>query len=283
MLNQLEKLRLVDTTYVIQVLSYFILFEVVSLNADIIWLYSLASVIVVSLISLIGVIVFYLIKDSSKNVILYFVSFSAGGLFADSFIHLIPEAIEKSGSNTHATSLSIIFGIIVPFILERFLQWRHCHIPTSMDHPHSFAYMNLFGDAVHNFIDGLVIGGSYFANIPLGVATTLAVIFHEIPQEIGDFGVLLYGGLSKKKAVFLNFSTALTSIFGAVLALTMGSIIHDFNPLLISFAAGNFIYIAGSDLIPEIRKDEPESVKSILQLAAFVAGVLILLSLTFLE
>ncbi|MCP8309887.1 MAG: ZIP family metal transporter, partial [Candidatus Methylarchaceae archaeon HK01M] len=124
------------------------------------------------------------LKDTDlKKVLLYLVSFSAGGLFGDAFIHLIPEAMEDGGFRI-SVSLLIIFGITISFIVEKFLQWRHCHIPSSNEHPHSFAYMNLFGDAVHNFIDGLIIGGSYLANIQLGIATTLAIIFHEIPQEI---------------------------------------------------------------------------------------------------
>ena len=248
----------------------------------VVWLYSLASVVIVSLISLVGVLTFSLKEKGLRKILLYLVSFSAGGLFGDAFIHLIPEAAEESGFGTHI-SLYILLGIIVSFIIEKFFQWRHCHIPTSEEHPHSFAYMNLFGDAVHNFIDGLIIGGSYLASIPLGVATTLAVVFHEIPQEIGDFGVLIYGGFNKSRALFFNFSTALTAIFGTIVALSLGFLIQDFIPFLIPFAAGNFIYIAGSDLIPELRKEEVGLLKSALQLTAFVLGVLILFSLVFLE
>ena len=132
----------------------------------VVWLYSLASVVIVSLISIVGVLTFSLKEEALKKILLYFVSFSAGGLFGDAFIHLIPEATEESGFGIHV-SLLILFGIIVSFTVEKFLQWRHCHIPTSEEHPHSFAYMNLFGDAVHNFIDGLIIGGSYFVSRPL--------------------------------------------------------------------------------------------------------------------
>ena len=240
------------------------------------------SVLVVSLLSLVGVLTFLLREEDLKKMLVYFVSFSAGGLFGDAFIHLIPEAMEESSSGIHV-SLLILFGIIFSFIVERFLQWRHCHIPTSEEHLHSFAYMNLFGDGVHNFIDGLIIGGSYLASVPLGVATTLAVVFHEIPQEIGDFGVLIYGGFSKSRAIFLNFLTALTAIFGAIAALSFSFLIQGSIPFLIAFAAGNFIYIAGSDLIPELRKEEPEPLKSALQLTAIVLGVLILLVLVFLK
>ncbi len=247
----------------------------------VVWLYSLVSVIIVSLISLVGVLAFSL-REENLKLLLYLVSFSAGGLFGDAFIHLIPEAVEESGFGVHI-SLYILLGVIVSFVIEKFFQWRHCHIPTSEEHPHSFAYMNLFGDAVHNFIDGLIIGGSYLASIPLGMATTLAVVFHEIPQEIGDFGVLIYGGFNKSRAIFFNFSTALTAIFGAIVALSIGFLIQDFIPFLIPFAAGNFVYIAGSDLIPELRKEEAGLLRSALQLIAFVLGVVVLFSLVFLE
>jgi zinc and cadmium transporter len=143
--------------------------------------------------------------------------------------------------------------------------------------------MNLFGDSIHNFIDGLIIGGSYLVNVSLGVATTLAVIFHEIPQEIGDFGILLYGGFSKSKALFFNFLTAITAIAGVIIALTLGSLLQDMNQYILLFSAGNFIYIAGSDLIPELHKEEPILLKSSLQLIAFIFGIIIMLSLIFIK
>jgi len=246
------------------------------------WLLGLASVIIISVISLAGVLVLWLKTSQLNKILLYLVSFSVGGLFGDAFIHLIPEAIEESGFGTFV-SLLILFGILSSFIVEKFLQWRHCHIPTSTEHPHSFAYMNLFGDAVHNLIDGLIVGGSYLASIPVGVSTTLAVIFHEIPQELGDFGVLIHGGFNKTKALRFNFLTALTAVLGAVVALVLGATMEGFIPLLIPFAAGNFIYIAGSDLIPELRKDEPNPKKAVLQVVSITLGVAIMLSLGLLE
>ena len=248
----------------------------------VVWLYALLSVTIVSLVSMVGLLLFSMKEGDVRRLLSYLVSFSVGGLFGDTFVHLIPEAAEQSGFGIDV-SLSILCGIIVSFIVERFLQWRHCHIPTSEEHPHSFAYMNLFGDAVHNFIDGLIIGGSYLANLQLGMATTLAVIFHEIPQEIGDFAVLIYGGFDKSRAIFLNFSTALAAVLGALVALSLGSMLEGSGTFLIPFAAGSFIYIAGSDLIPELRKEEPGLLKSSLQLAAIVLGVLVLFSFTLLE
>jgi zinc and cadmium transporter len=246
------------------------------------WILGLASVVAISAISLVGVLVLWLKDKQLEKILLYLVSFSVGGLFGDAFIHLIPEAIEEGGFGT-SVSLLILLGILSSFIIEKFLQWRHCHIPTSSEHPHSFAYMNLFGDAVHNLIDGLIVGGSYLVSIPIGISTTLAVVFHEIPQELGDFGVLIHGGFKKRKAVWFNFLTALTAVLGAVIALVVGATLEGFIPLLIPFAAGNFIYIAGSDLIPELRKDEPDLKKATLQVVSITLGVAVMLLVLLLE
>jgi len=246
------------------------------------WLYSLVSVIIVSLVSLIGVSTLSMKEEDLRRIVLYFVSFSAGGLFGDVFIHLIPEVVREVGF-TLDISLYILLGIISSFVVEKLLQWRHCHIPTSVDHPHPFAYMNLFGDGVHNFIDGSIIAGSYIVSFPLGLATTLAVIFHEIPQEIGDFGVLVYGGFKRSRALFFNFLSAQTAVLGAIFSLILGFRFGNFTVFLIPFAAGNFIYIAGSDLIPELHKENTSLSKSLLQLLAFIFGVLVLLSLLFLQ
>ena len=246
------------------------------------WILSIISVIAVSLLSMIGIITLWVNDKTLKKVLLYLVSFSAGSLFGDAFIHLIPQAIETNTSMT-TVSLLILAGIFVSFIVERFFQWRHCHVPTSSEHPHSLAYMNLFGDAVHNLIDGIIIAGSFLVSIPLGFATSLAVIFHEIPQELGDFGVLIYGGFKKRKALWFNFLTALAAIAGALISLTIGTAVSDYIPLVIPFAAGNFIYIAGSDLIPELRKDNPEPKKSALQMVSIIIGIAVMLLLLLIE
>jgi zinc and cadmium transporter len=246
------------------------------------WVYSLLSVIFVSLISLVSVLLFLIKKKNLSKFFSYLVSFSVGSLFGNAFIHLIPKAIEESGSQGYFP-LSILIGIFFSFAVENFLQWRHCHVLTSKEHPHSFAYMNLFGDAVHNFIDGLIIGGSYLTNTTLGITTTLSIVFHEIPQEIGDFGVLIYGGFSKSRAFFYNLLTALTAIFGSIVALSLSFLIKDFSTFLVPFAAGTFIYIAGSDLIPEIRKDENDFLKSSVQLLFLIFGTIIMLLLDVIQ
>lgn len=245
-----------------------------------VWAYSLGSVLIVSIVSFVGLFTISVSEKGMKNSLLFLVSFSAGALFGDAFIHLLPEAAEEGF--TLYISLITLGGVIVFFILEKFIHWRHCHIPTSKSHPHPLAFMNLIGDGVHNFIDGLVIAGSYLASIPVGIATTIAVILHEIPQEIGDFGVLLHAGFSRKKALFFNFLSAMTAVFGATVALIIGSGTANMSNFLVPFAAGGFIYIAGSDLIPELHK-ETEPKKSAVQLLAFVAGIGVMMMLLLAE
>ena len=205
------------------------------------------------------------------------ISFSAGAMFGDAFLHLLPETVAEHGF-TLSVSLSVLGGIIGFFVIEKLIHWRHCHMPITENHVHPFAWMNLVGDGVHNFIDGLIIGASYLVSIPVGIATTIAVILHEIPQEIADFGVLLHGGFSKKKALLVNFLTALTALLGGVLALILSHYIEGITVFLVPFAAGGFIYIAGSDLIPELHKEVKFS-RSVLQVVSFVCGIGIMLLL----
>ena len=246
-----------------------------------VWIYSLASVLIVSLISFVGLLTLTIKADKLKKILLYMVSFSAGALFGDAFIHLLPEAVEEIGFGLNI-SIYVLLGIGFFFIIEKFIHWRHCHIPNSKENVHPFAMMNLFGDGVHNFIDGLIIAASYLVSIPVGIATTLAVILHEIPSEIGDFGVLLHGGFSKGKALFYNFVTALAAVLGAIVSLSISSYVENITVFLIPFAAGGFIYIAGSDLIPELHK-EVKVKKSLLQFIAIVLGVSVMLLLLLLE
>ena len=239
--------------------------------------YIFASVVLVSLVSLIGIFTISLKDRSLRSVLLYLVSFSAGAMLGDAFIHLIPEAAD--GGFTLMISLSILLGITFSFAVEKVIHWRHCHSPTGEGHPHAFAYMNLFGDFVHNFIDGLIIAASFLASIPVGIATTLAVLFHEIPQEIGDYGVLIHGGFTRKKAILYNFLTALSAILGAGVAVLAGSVVMSSTFLLLGFAAGGFIYIASTDLLPEIHRsstcDTPSS-RSVIQLGLIVFGIFVM-------
>ncbi len=218
-----------------------------------------------------------------NKILLYLVSFSAGALLGDAFIHLLPEITEKTSLNLN-TSIYILSGIIIFFILEKFINWQHCHAPLNQkNHIHPFAYLNLLGDAVHNFIDGLIITSSYLISFPAGIATTLAVILHEIPQEIGDFAVLIHGGFTKSKALLLNFLTALTALVGALMAGYINSITQNIELFLVPLAIGGFIYIAGSDLIPELHKHSDKLSESILQLIAFMIGIVLMALLLVIE
>jgi zinc and cadmium transporter len=241
-----------------------------------IWIYTILSVVFISLLSLVGILTIPIKNENLNKILIYLVAFAAGTLLGDAFIHLIPEAYESTKSIV--VSIGILLGIIAFFILEKVVHWRHCHKIASEKHPHPFSYVILAGDAVHNVIDGLIIGASYFISIPVGIATTAAVAFHEIPQEIGDYGSLVYGGFSKAKALTLNFLTALTAILGAIIALAIGGQNKNITSFLVPFAAGGFIYIAGSDLIPELHK-HTEIKKSLGQLMMFLLGIGLMLIL----
>ncbi|MFH0955629.1 MAG: ZIP family metal transporter [Candidatus Falkowbacteria bacterium] len=242
-----------------------------------IYLYSLAGVALVSLTSLIGVLTLAISGEKLNRLIMLLVSLSAGTLLGDSFLHLIPEMIEKNQTGL-AIWLWLLAGILTFFILEKIIHWRHCHAETTSNHPHPVGLMNLVGDGLHNFIDGMIIAGSFLVSTKLGVATTLAVIAHEIPQEIGDFGILLHAGYSRAKALLLNFASAITAILGVLLALTVGAQAVNFTSFIIPFTAGGFIYIATADLIPELKKDTAPA-KSLLQLLLIVIGMAIMLAL----
>ena len=234
------------------------------------WIFAVLSVTVISLISLVGVLILAIGKNISKKQLMYLVSFSVGGLLGGAFFHLLPESLAKH--DTEIVSILILSGIFTSFLIEMILSWRHCHIPTSKDHPHTFVYMNLIGDGVHNFIDGLVVGGAFLVDMELGVATSLAIIMHEIPQEIGDYGVLLYGGMEPRRALILNLCSGVTAIFGTLVSLCLSGYVEALTGFLLPFAVGNFLYIAGSDLVPEL-KDEKDLSESFVQLFLMVVGV----------
>lgn len=247
-----------------------------------IWVYAMVSVVLVSLLSLLGLL--FLAADEAKlrRILLVLVSFAVGGLFGDAFIHLIPEAFKQLGLGL-STSLLIILGIILFFAVEKLIRWRHCHLPVSEHHLHPVAALNLVGDAVHNCLDGVLIGASYAVSIPIGVTTTLAVLLHEIPHEIGDFAILVHAGFTVRRAILFNFLTALTAILGTVLALTVGPHVQAFSVSMLPVAAGGFIYIAGSDLIPEIQESCDGIRMTVVQFLAIVLGIAIMALLILLE
>ena len=242
-----------------------------------IWSYTLVSVFLVSLISLIGVVTLALKPELLKKLIFYMVSFAVGGLLGGAFVHLIPESVEEIGGISEV-SLLVLAGMLFFFVLEKFVLWRHCHVPTSEEHPHPVVLMNIIGDGAHNLFDGLAIAASYLISIPVGIATTVAVVLHEIPQEIGDFGVLVHGGLAPRRALLLNLISGLFAVAGALFVLLFGANIKEGIIFLLPVAAGGFIYIAASDLIPSLhgQRDFP---KAWFQLLFILLGIGVMLLL----
>ncbi|MDI6798874.1 MAG: ZIP family metal transporter [Candidatus Aenigmarchaeota archaeon] len=226
------------------------------------------SVIIVSLLSFVGVAFLALKKKLLEKILIILVAFASGTLLGSAFLHLLPESLVSGES----AFIFVLLGIITFFVLEKFLYWRHCHLGKC--EVHEFAQLNVIGDGLHNFIDGVIIAASFLVNIPLGLATTLAIIFHEIPQEIGDFSILLYGGLKVKKALLYNFLSALTAVFGAVFAYFFSSYVENFT-LAVPFAAGGFIYIASTDLIPELHKRK-RLTESFAQFSLLLVGIILM-------
>ena len=241
--------------------------------------YSLASVLAISLISLLGLFTLSAKPERVKKISLSLVSFAVGALFGDAFIHLLPEAFEKIEDGFIASVL-VIAGIIIFFVLEKFLRWRHCHVVQG--HYHPVATMNLVGDGVHNFIDGIIIASSFMVSLPLGITSTIAVFLHEIPQELGDFGVLVHSGMPIKKIIMFNFLSALMAVFGAGLVLLLGNLIDGYFIYALPLTAGGFIYIAGSDLVPELHH-ETKAKTSLVQFGLIILGILVMSGLLLLE
>jgi zinc and cadmium transporter len=237
-------------------------------------LYSLISVAFVSLFSLVGAFTISISEKKLKSIIFVLVSLSVGALFGDAFIHLIPEALEKA-QNPIFVPLSILAGILCFFILEKFLHWHHVHNHNECTHesdtPKHVGHLILISDGIHNLIDGILIGASYMIS---------AVILHEIPQELGDFGILIHAGYSRAKALLWNLISALTAFLGVFIGVGLPLLTNSAGPILASVAAGGFIYIAGSDLVPELHKTK-EIKKSIIQLLAIIVGIGMMLALLF--
>ncbi|MBS3143506.1 ZIP family metal transporter [Candidatus Woesearchaeota archaeon] len=235
-------------------------------------LWILGSTFIISLISLIGVFLLGIKDKFMKKIILLLVGLSAGSFIGDAFLHLLPEAVEF---DNYIIYIYLILGFCLFFIIERILHWHHCH-KGNCD-VHTFTHMSLIGDGIHNFIDGLIIAGSFLVNIPLGISTSIAILFHEIPQEIGDFGVLIHGGFSKFRAILFNFISAVTAMIGGLVGYFIFSF-FDAGIFLLPFAAGGFIYIGASDLIPELHK-EKNLKKSFLSFLSFLTGICLMILL----
>lgn len=245
------------------------------------YIYAFASVLIVSLVSLIGVFLLSLKEEIVKKYISLFIGLAVGALLGDAFIHLIPEAFESSVNPTN-TSLLIILGILVFFIIEKFLHWHHHEDDSDKKHINPVGRLMLITDGFHNLIDGIIIGASFLVSVPIGLATTLAVFLHEIPQEIGDFTVLIHSGYEKRKALWLNFLSALTAIVGVIIVFIFGNVTLNTISGVLPIAAGGFIYIAVADLIPELQKTKKIKY-SILQIASVLIGILAMVALLLFE
>ena len=249
-----------------------------------IFLYIVISVLVVSILSLVGIIVLSLKPSHLQSILFILISLAAGSLLGDVFFHLLPELVEEV-SDILPYSVLMIGGILLFFSIEHILHWRHhCEDPSCEKHNtiHPVAHMNIIADGIHNFLDGVIITSAYLISIPVGIATTIAVVLHEIPQEIGDFGVLVHAGLSKIQALFFNFLSALFAVIGGVTMYLFGSSVEHIIPFAVAITIGGFIYIATSDLIPQLHKTHSK-VRSSIQIIMLFVGVGIMYLLTLLE
>ena len=225
-----------------------------------------------SAIAMVGSVTLFLKPETLNRLLLPLVAFAAGSLIGGAFFHMIPAALEAT-ADTLGIGIAVVAGFTTFFILEQLLHWHHCHRAQS-DCKQPLTYLILIGDALHNFLGGLAIAGTFLIDIRLGVTSWLAAAAHEIPQELGDFGVLVHGGWSKRRALLFNVLSGLTFLVGGLLAYGL-SFRMDVS-WLIPFAAGNFLYIGASDLVPEVNKHHDLKANSI-HLLAFAFGLAILL------
>ena len=232
-----------------------------------IFLNILLAVIIVSVLSLVGIFFLAFKTKTLKKITLYLVSFAAGTLLGAAFLHILPESIEELPGIL--PFLLLLLGILIFFLIEKVFHWRHCHDSDCKAH---IGYLNLFGDAIHNFIDGIAIAGAFLINTNTGIIATLGILLHEIPQELGDFGILIHSGFTKTKALLYNFYSAIFAILGAILTYLLANYVYNFTIYLMPVVAGGFIYLAGSDLIPEIHK-ERDVTKSIFNFLIMILGI----------
>jgi zinc and cadmium transporter len=247
---------------------------------------AIVSVVGVSLLSLLGIVFFLVEERFVERVLLYFVSFSTGALLGDVFLHMVPDMADDAIFLPKAM-IVVLGGILFSFIIEKIVHWRHCHVlehnhDHDHEHHHPAGILSLVGETIHNFIDGVVIAASFVASPAVGLATTLAVVFHEIPHEIGNYAILLHSGYGKERALLFNFLAACSSIVGAIAVLLVSSSLENVTVYMLPFAAGNLLYIAGSDLIPELHKHTKIS-QGILQLLCMLIGMVMMYGILFLE
>jgi len=240
-----------------------------------------ASTFLISLIAWIGVLTLFLKEELLDKILLVLVALATGGLIGGAFLHLLPRAIQEYGAeDTTPLFLYLIFGFSLFYLLEQFINWHHSHTATHEHQPVS--YLVLVSDTLHNFIDGMVIAGAFLLGVDVGTVTAVAIALHEIPQEIGDFGVLVYSGFNRTQALVLNYLTQATVILGGVVGYYLAGVVEGIETFLLPFAAGNFIYIASSDLIPEIKHEENTQM-AVVYFGVFLFGVLLMLGIRLLR
>lgn len=228
-----------------------------------------------SLFSLVGGLLLLSKKLSVSRVQRIAIPFAAGALLAAAFIDLFPEAVEEAGPLK--ASLMVLIGFVSFFIFERFLGWFHHHHAHPDTHPHEHKQKTtrsliVLGDTLHNLIDGLVIGAAFLVDPATGIITAIAIAAHEIPQEIGDFGVLLSMGMRRRNVLLVNIVSALVTVVAAVAVFVFGGVFEGIEPVLLALTAGMFIYIAASDLIPTIHNETSSRVAN-LQTLIFIIGI----------
>lgn len=247
------------------------------------------SIAAVSLVSFAGVAVFSLREASLKKVLFVLIGLAAGTMLGDAVIHLIPEALEEIGDE-RTFGLAVLSGVVAFFILEKYLRWHHAHHgreeehedEEARNHPQHLAPMVLVADGIHNLVDGAIIAASFLVSPIVGFTTAIAVFLHEIPQEIADYALLVHSGLSRTKALLYNFASGLIAFIGAGIVLLLHDSFETFGALIVAFTAGAFIYIAATDLIPELHKSNDRK-KRFLELVSFLVGIGLMFLLTFLE
>lgn len=236
-------------------------------------LQGILGVLSISVIPFLGLLLLVVNKDRLERYMHLLVSFAVGALLGNALLHILPELIE-SGMEVERISILIIIGILSFYSIEQFLNWRHTHNEQEIEHPNGVGIMNQIGDTVHNFVDGILISGAFIVNPALGWTTVFAVILHEIPQELADFGILLYSKWKISNIIIANLISSLFALLGLLIGYWLNFNVENFSNYALGITIGGFIYIACSDLIPDLHSMGGKNIKErILQLVILLLGI----------